>query len=130
MRRVGTQMVGAIGVLGLLLTSIGLYGVVSYLVASRTMELGIRMALGATARQLHLVVLGHAARLVGGGIAIGVAASLLVTPVLATFLAGLSPADPIAFVAAAAILMLVAFGATYVPARRVAQVDPLVALRE
>jgi predicted permease len=130
MRRVGTQMVGAIGILGLLLTSIGLYGVVSYLVASRTVELGIRMALGATARQLHLVVLGHAARLVVGGIAIGVAASLLVTPVLATFLAGLSPADPIAFVAAAAVLMLVASGASYLPARRVARVNPLVALRE
>jgi predicted permease len=130
MRRVGTQMIGAIGILGLLLTSIGLYGVVSYLVASRSAELGIRMALGATVRQLHLEVLGHAARLVGGGIAIGVAASLLVTPALATFLAGLSPADPIAFVAAAAVLMIVACGASYLPARRVARVDPLLALRE
>ena len=88
------------------------------------------MALGATTRQLHLEVLRHAARLVGGGIAIGVAVSLLVTPALATFLAGLSPADPIAFVAAAAVLMLVAFAASYVPARRVARVDPLLALRE
>ena len=130
MRRVGTQMIGAIGILGLLLTAVGLYGVVSYFVASRTAELGIRMALGATPRQLHLEVLRHAARLVGGGIAIGIAASLLVTPALATFLAGLSPADPIAFVAAAAVLMLVAFGASYVPARRVARVDPLLALRE
>nr|MDP9323034.1 ABC transporter permease [Acidobacteriota bacterium] len=112
MRRVGTQMVGAIGILGLLLTAIGLYGVVPYLVASRTVELGIRMALGATPRQLHREVLRHAAGLVGGGIAIGVAASLLVTPALATFLAGLSPADPIAFVAAAAVLMIVACGAT------------------
>ena len=130
MRRVGTQMIGAIGILGLLLTEVGLYGVVSYFVASRTAELGIRIALGATSRQLHLEVLRHAARLVGGGIAIGVAASLLVTPVLGTFLAGLSPADPIAFVAAAAVLMLVAFGASYLPARRVARVDPLLALRE
>ena len=130
MRRVGTQMVGAIGILGLLLTAIGLYGVVSYLVASRTAELGIRMALGATTRQLHREVLRHAARLVGGGIAIGAAASLLVTPALATFLAGLSPADPTAFVAAAAVLMLVTFGASYLPARRVARVDPLLALRD
>jgi putative ABC transport system permease protein len=130
MRRVGTQMVGAIGIVGLLLTAIGLFGVVSYLVASRTAELGIRMALGATPRQLHREVLRHAARLVGGGIAIGAAASLLVTPALATFLAGLSPADPIAFVAAAAVLMLVAFVASYVPARRVARVDPVLALRE
>ena len=130
MRRMGTQMVGAIGIVGLLLTAIGLYGVVSYLVASRTVELGIRMALGATPRQLHREVLRHAARLVGGGMAIGAAASVLITPALATFLAGLSPADPIAFVAAAAVLMLVAFVASYLPARRVARVDPLLALRE
>jgi len=130
MRRVATQMVGAIGIVGLLLTAIGVYGVVSYLVASRTAELGIRMALGATTRQLHREVLGHAARLVGGGIAIGAAASLLVAPALSTFLAGLSPADPIAFVAAAAVLMIVAFVASYLPARRVARVDPVLALRE
>ncbi|MFN2446171.1 MAG: ADOP family duplicated permease [Vicinamibacterales bacterium] len=130
MRRVGTQMVGAIGLVGVLLTAIGLYGVVSYFVASRTAELGIRMALGATPRRLHREVLRHAARLVGGGIAIGVAASLLVTPALATFLAGLSPADPVAFVAGGAVLMLVALIASYLPARRVARVDPLLALRE
>lgn len=130
MRSVVTQMVGAIGVVGLLLTAIGLYGVVSYLVASRTPELGIRMALGATPARLHREVLRHATGLVGGGIAIGAAASLLVTPALATFLAGLSPADPIAFAAAAAVLMLVAFVASYVPARRVARVDPLLAIRE
>jgi ABC-type antimicrobial peptide transport system permease subunit len=88
------------------------------------------MALGATARQLHLEVLRHAARLVGWGIALGGAASLLFTPALATFLAGLSPADPIAFVAAAAVMMLAAFVASYVPARRVARVDPLLTLRE
>ncbi|MGH8636617.1 MAG: ADOP family duplicated permease, partial [Burkholderiales bacterium] len=130
MRRVGTQMVGAIGIVGLLLTAIGLCGVVSYLVVSRTRELGIRMALGATPRQLHREALRHAARLVGGGLAIGIGASLLVTPALGTFLAGLSPADPIAFVAAAAALLLVAFMASYLPARRVARVDPLLALRE
>jgi predicted permease len=130
MRRVGTQMVGAIGIVGLLLTAIGLYGVVSYLVAARTAELGIRMALGATPRQLLREVVGHAARLVGGGLAIGIAASLLVTPALATFLAGLSPADPIAFVAGTAVLVLVALAASYLPARRVARVDPLLALRE
>jgi predicted permease len=130
MRRVGTQMVGAIGIVGLLLTAIGLYGVMSYLVASRTAEIGIRMALGASTRQLLREVLGHAARIVGGGIAIGVAASLLVTPALATFLAGLSPADPIAFLAGAAVLIAVAFVASYVPARRVAHVDPLLALRD
>ncbi len=130
MRRVGTQMVGAIGLVGLLLTAIGLYGVVSYLVASRTAEMGIRMALGATPRRLHGEILHQTARLVGAGIAIGAAASLLVTPALATFLAGLSPADPIAFVAAAVVLMIVALAACYWPARRAARVDPVLALRE
>jgi putative ABC transport system permease protein len=130
MRRVGTQMVGAIGIVGMLLTAIGLYGVMSYFVASRTAELGVRLALGATPRRLHREVLGHAAGLVGGGIVIGVAASLLLAPALATFLAGLSPVDPIAFVTAAAILALVAAAASHLPARRVARVDPVLALRE
>jgi hypothetical protein len=130
MRRVGTQMVGAIGIVGMLLTAIGLYGVMSYFVASRTAELGVRLALGATPRRLHREVLGHAAGLVGGGIVIGVTASLLLAPALATFLAGLSPVDPIAFVTAAAILALVAAAASHLPARRVARVDPVLALRE
>jgi predicted permease len=130
MRRVGTQFVGAIGVLGLLLTAIGLYGVVSYLVASRTAELGIRIALGATPGRLHREVIGHAARLVGGGIALGLPAAILIAFALKTFLAGLSPLDPIAFASAAALMMLVALAASYLPARRVARVDPLLALRE
>jgi ABC-type antimicrobial peptide transport system permease subunit len=130
MRRVGTQFVGAIGILGLLLTGIGLYGVVSYFVASRSAELGIRIALGATPGRLHREVLGHAARLIGGGIALGVPAAMILAFALKTFLAGLSPLDPIAFAAAAAVMVIVAFAASYLPARRVARVDPLTALRE
>jgi predicted permease len=130
MRQVGTQFVGAIGMLGLLLTAIGLYGVVSYLVASRTSELGIRMALGATPSRLHREILGHAGRLVAAGIALGVPASLAIASALTTFLAGLSPLDPIAFTGAAAVLLFVAFIASYLPARRVSRVDPLLALRE
>jgi ABC-type antimicrobial peptide transport system permease subunit len=129
MRRAGTEMVGAVGLVGLLLAAIGLYGVVSYLVVSRTTELGIRMTLGATPRRLHREVLGHAARLVGAGMAVGAVLSLLVAPALSTFLAGLSPADPLAFLTAAVVLALVAGVASAVPARRVARVDPLVALR-
>jgi hypothetical protein len=130
MRRVGTQMAGAIGVVGLLLTAIGLYGVVSYLVVSRTTELGIRLALGATTGHLHRHVLGHATRLVFAGLVLGVVVSLFVTPTLRTFLAGLSPADPLAFMIAAAVLAAVTLVASYLPAMRVARVDPLVALRE
>jgi putative ABC transport system permease protein len=130
MRRVGTQFVGAIGVLGLFLTAIGLYGVVSYLVASRSAELGIRLALGATPGRLHREVLGQAAWLVGGGIALGVPAAMLIAFALKTFLAGLSPLDPMAFASAAAVMVLVALAASYLPARRVARVDPLLTLRE
>jgi predicted permease len=130
MRQVGTEMVGAIGILGLFLTAIGLYGVVSYLVASRVTELGIRMALGASSGQLLRDVLRRSARLVGGGVAIGIGLSLLVTPALTTFLAGLSPVDPLAYAAAGMLLLLVALGASYVPARRVSRVDPLLVLRD
>ncbi|MCC7123799.1 MAG: ABC transporter permease [Acidobacteria bacterium] len=130
MRRTGTEMMGGIGALGLFLTTIGLYGVVSYLVASRTREMGIRLALGATSSRLHNEVRRRALRLVATGIAIGTVLSLLVSPLLSTFLAGLSPADPIAFAGAAALLMLVALIASDIPARRVARVDPVTALRE
>ena len=114
----------------LLLTAIGLYGVVAYLVSSRTRELGIRMALGASPAQLHRELLRQSAYLVGGGIVIGAVASFLVAPALATFLAGLSPVDPVAFAGAAVVLAAVAFGASYWPARRVARVDPISTLRE
>jgi putative ABC transport system permease protein len=130
MRRVGTQMTGAIGLVGVLLTTIGLYGIVTYLVMSRTAELAIRMALGATSRQLFREVLRHAVRLVGAGLVVGAALSLLITPTLTVFLAGLSPADPTAFLLAAAALVLVTLAASYLPARRVTQVDPAIALRE
>jgi ABC-type antimicrobial peptide transport system permease subunit len=103
---------------------------VSYLVASRSAELGIRIALGATPARLHREVLSEASRLVGVGIALGVPAAVLIALALKTFLAGLSPLDPIAFAASAAVMMLVALAASYLPARRVARVDPLKALRE
>lgn len=130
MRRVGTQMTGAIGLVGVLLTTIGLYGIVSYLVTSRTAELAIRMALGATSAELFGEVLKHAVRLVGAGIVIGTALSLLITPTLTVFLAGLSPADPTAFLLAATALVLVTLAASYLPASRVTRVDPAIALRE
>jgi predicted permease len=130
MRRIGTQFVGAIGVLGLLLMAIGLYGVMSYLVVSRSAELGIRIALGATPGRLHREVLGQAARMVAGGMMLGIPAAMLIAFALKTFLAGLTPLDPIAFASAAAVMVLVAFAASYLPARRVARVDPLLALRE
>jgi ABC-type antimicrobial peptide transport system permease subunit len=130
MRRAGTRMVGAIGIVGVLLAAIGLYGIVSYLVASRTADLAIRMALGASSRRLFREVLQRAAVLVAAGVVIGTALSLAITPALRVFLAGLSPLDPIAFTMAGALLALVTLAACCLPARRVGRVDPLVALRE
>lgn len=130
MRQLGTQMVGAIGLVGVLLTAIGLYGIVSYRVASSTAELAIRMAVGASPRQLVTGVLGSAGRVVGLGLVVGIGLSLLATPTLRVFLAGLSPTDPIAFVLAAGLLAVVALVASYVPARRVVAVQPLAALRD
>lgn len=130
MRRAGTRMVGAIGIVGVLLAAIGLYGIVSYLVASRTADLAIRKALGASSRRLFREVLQRAVVLVAAGVVIGTALSLVITPALRVFLAGLSPLDPIAFTMAAALLALVTLAACCLPARRVGRVDPLVALRE
>ena len=130
MRQTGTIMVGAIGMVGLLLTTVGLYGVVAYLVASRTVEMGIRLALGASPQGLHWQVTRSAASLVAIGIAIGTALSVMLTPALSTFLAGLSPLDPIAYGAGALVLILVGLAASYLPARAVTRVDPTIALRQ
>ena len=130
MRQTGTILVGAVGVVGLLLTAVGLYGVVAYLVASRHVEMGIRLALGASPRALHWQVTRNAGTLVGIGIGVGTALSMMLTPALATFLAGLSPLDPVAYAGGAAVLVLVGLGASYLPARAVTRVDPTIALRQ
>ncbi|HVH29583.1 MAG TPA: ABC transporter permease [Vicinamibacterales bacterium] len=128
-RRAGSVLLGMLGGLGLLLAMIGLYGVMSYAVASRTTEFGIRLALGATSRQLLVAVLADGVRLVVIGVALGIALSLMASPPLAAFLAGLSPADPLAFGGTALILLLVGACASYLPARRATQIDPMAALR-
>jgi putative ABC transport system permease protein len=130
MRRVGTQMAGAIGIVGVLLTTIGLYGIVSYLVRSRSAELAIRMALGASSGQLVRGVLRHAIRVVGAGLAFGIGLSFLVTPALRVFLAGLSPADPAAFLMATGTLVVITFLASYLPARRATRIDASSTLRD
>jgi putative ABC transport system permease protein len=128
-RRIASLLLGTAGSLGLLLAMIGLYGVVAYVAASRTTEFGIRIALGATPRQILGRVLAQGSKLIVIGLIVGVTASLLVSFLLASLLAGLSPADPISFAGAATVLMVVGLLAILVPARRAARVDPLVALR-
>ena len=129
LRRFGTQLLGAAGLLGLFLAAIGLYGTMAFVVASRTSEIGLRMAIGASATQVLRGVLSQGLRLVGIGLAIGAAISLAIARLAAGMLAGLSPADPITFVGSATLLLLVGAAACYSPARRASAVDPIVALR-
>ena len=120
---------GTIGVAGLLLASVGVYGVVSYAVTQRTTELGVRAALGATRRNLVRLVVGQGMALCG----IGIAAGLLLAPAGTWFgrslFAGVSTFDPVSFGVVAAVMLIAAFVASYVPARRAARVDPIVTLR-
>ncbi|HEY9465734.1 MAG TPA: ABC transporter permease, partial [Vicinamibacterales bacterium] len=130
MRRVGTILMGAMGGVGLLLAMIGLYGVMTYIAASRTAEVGIRMALGASRPRIRQEMLVRALKVVARGVALGSLASLGVTPLFRTFLAGVSPFDPIAFAGAAGLLTLVGIMASYLPARRSSRLDPMRALRQ
>ena len=127
--RFSSQLIGGFAALALLLASIGLYGVVAYSVSQRIKEIGIRMALGATRKDVMRLVLRYGAGLALIGTALGFLASLATTRVLSSMLFDVSPDDPQTFLAVALLLMAVVLGASYVPARRAAKVDPMVALR-
>jgi hypothetical protein len=117
------------GLLALLLSCIGLYGLLAYEVSRRTREIGIRMALGARSGDVLRLVIGQGLALTVAGAAIGIGAALGVTRFLGTLLYGVKPADPLTFAAVAFFLAAVALLACYIPARRATRVDPLVALR-
>jgi putative ABC transport system permease protein len=122
-------MFSIFGGIALLLASIGVYGVLSYAVAQRTQEIGVRMALGASRENVLRLVLGQGARLAGLGILIGLAGAALVTRLVESLLYNVSTTDTVSFVATALFLAFVAVLASYIPARRATAVDPLVALR-
>jgi predicted permease len=128
-QRFAFVLLGAFAGLALLLASIGIYGVLSYLSGQRTREIGIRMALGAQRLDVLRMVLGDGTKMALVGVAIGVAAALGLTQLMASMLFAIAPTDPVTFAAVAALLSAVAVLACYIPARRAAKVDPMVALR-
>jgi len=131
-QRFPTILLGAFGVLALLLASIGIYGVVSYLMTQRVHEIGIRLALGAERRDVLSLVLGQGLRMAVAGIAIGIAAALVLARLLSSFsqlLFGVRSNDPLTLAVVSLVLIGAALLACYIPARRTARVDPMVALR-
>jgi ABC-type antimicrobial peptide transport system permease subunit len=128
-QRVAVTLLGAFGVLALLLAAIGLYGVMSHAVSQSSRELGLRMALGASAADLRRLVLSRGFRLTAAGVALGAAAALALTRLLGYLLYGVSPRDPLAFGTAFAVMAIAASMACLLPARRAARTDPVRALR-
>jgi putative ABC transport system permease protein len=127
--RLNMLLLGLFGGLALVLSALGIYGVLSYLVSQRTQEIGIRMALGATRRDVMRLIIGRGMTLTAAGIAIGLAASWAITRSLGAMLIGVSPHDPATFAAIAFLLTAIAFVASYLPGRRATRVDPMITLR-
>jgi ABC-type antimicrobial peptide transport system permease subunit len=127
--RIGAWFAGVFGLLALVLASVGIYGLISYSVAQRTREIGIRMALGARMSSVVALMLVRGFRIVLVGIVVGVALTWFVTRLLSKLLYGVAPHDPVIFVTTALVLGGVAMLASFVPARRAARVNPLSALR-
>jgi putative ABC transport system permease protein len=127
--RFASGLLAAFAIVALTLASLGIYGVISYAVAQRTNEIGIRIALGAASRDVLRMVVGEGALLAGAGLAVGVAAALAVTRVLSSLLFGVSASDPYIFAGMAIVLGAVAVAASYLPARRASKIDPAISLR-
>ncbi len=128
-QRLQSQVLGTFAVLALVLAAIGIYGVISYAVAQRARELGVRIALGATRGQVARLVLGQGLRLGVAGVVIGVAAAVALSRLLRALLYGITATDPGTFMLVPVVLLLVALLATLLPARRATRVDPMIAMR-
>jgi ABC-type antimicrobial peptide transport system permease subunit len=128
-RRFSMILLGIFATLALLLSSIGIYGVVSYVVGQRTREIGIRIALGAQRSTVLWLMLGEGMKMAMIGVVVGIVAAAGLTRLMSQLIYGVSAADPVTFAGVIIVLTTVAFVACYVPARRAMRVDPLVALR-
>jgi putative ABC transport system permease protein len=128
-QRLQGQVLGLFAVLALLLTVVGIYGVISYTVAQRTREIGVRVALGAQRSNVIGMVLAHGARMAGAGIAIGLIGAFALSGTVASLLYGVKPTDLVTFVSVPLVLGFVTIAATYLPALRATRVDPLIAIR-
>jgi len=127
--RIAALLIGSLGVLGILLAAVGLYGVVSYMVSRRTREVGVRMALGARPGDVLKLVLGHVLRLVLAGLLAGVGASLAVSRLMTGYLFGVAPTDPITYVGSALLVAAISFMAASHPSLRATRIDPMRVLR-
>ena len=121
---------GVFAGLALLLASIGLYGVMAYLTGQRIPEIGVRMALGATTREVVWLVLRQSLKMIGVGVVVGIAAGLAAERVLQRLVEGMQPTEAITFAAMISVLLLAALIASFVPARRASRIDPVTALRQ
>jgi putative ABC transport system permease protein len=128
-RRMQKNVLGLFAAMAILIAAVGIYGVMSYHVAQRAREIGIRLALGAARRDVIAVVMRQGLTMVAIGMAGGLAASAAITRVLRSLLFGVSPTDPLVFTAIAILLSATAAAAIYVPARRASRLDPLTMLR-
>jgi len=129
-RRFSAELVGVFAVVALLLASVGIYGLLAYMVGQRAHEIGVRMALGAMPSTIGKMIVSRGVGLAGIGVGIGLILSGIMAPLISSLLYGVRPLDPEVFIAVPLILMVVVLLASYIPARRAARVNPIVALRE